>query len=213
MNVVKCLALALALAAGARALAGPAEDYAAGLRAYRVGDVKSAISILRKPADAGDAASQTLLARILDGAEANAEALKYYRMAAAQGEAEASYGLAVMLAGGEAGPPDPRGAREAMLAAARRGHGPAVNAIALSYLKGGLGTAEADRKSPEALLWIEKAADNGLLPAIDRLALAYREGELGLARDPARAEALEARAREIRGIRLTPAKKTKKTHG
>src|SRR3954454_20082768 len=94
------LVWACILGAALQAAAGPAEDHAQGVTAYRTGDVTGAISILRKPADAGYAPSQALLAHILDSAESSQEALKYYRLAASQGDADAWYGLAVMLADG-----------------------------------------------------------------------------------------------------------------
>ena len=189
------------------AWAGVQQDYEAGRDAWRRGDVRAAISGLRNSADSGHAPSQSLLGEILDRSEQNEEAVRYFRLAAAQGDAEGHYGLAVMQASGEGTARDTKLARESMTRAATLGHKPAVNALAVSYMQGGLGLAPADRESPEALRWIDAASANDLLAAIDRLAVAYRKGEFGLAVDVTRAAAFEARATAIRGA---PAKITKK---
>lgn len=190
--------LAAALAAFA-ALAGPAEDYAAGDRAYRRGDVREAIAKLRPAADAGHAKAQVLLGAILDAAEQDEEAVRYLRLAAAQGEPEGMYLLASMIGTGEGTPKDPRAAREWMERSAKAGKREAVVALAKAYLGGGYDLGPADRTSPEALAWIRKAAEIDHLPAVDRLAVAYRQGEFGLAPDEKEALAFEARARALRG--------------
>lgn len=197
---IRNLAFAAALAAGA-AMAGPAEDYKAGFDAYRLGDVRNAVSMLRKSADAGHAPSQALLGEILDRADHNDEAVKYFRLAAEQGSPEGAYGLAMMYASGEGVPRDLAKAREWMTRSAEGGHGPAIQAMGLSYIQGGLALSEAERASPGALRWIEAAAALGSLPAIDRLAVAYRQGDLGVEPDVKKAEALEARAKTLRNVR------------
>ena len=203
---IRNLGFAAVLALGAAAaFAGPAEDHKAGLEAYRLGDVRNAVSILRKPADAGHAPSQALLGEILDAADQNEEAVKYFRLAAEQGSPEGAYGLATMYATGEGVPRDLAVARDWMTKAARAGHSRAVQAMALSYIEGGLAVAPAERSSPQALPWIEAAAALDSLPAIDRLAVAYRQGELGVTPDPKKAEALEARAKVLRNVKA-PAK-------
>lgn len=195
--------IGIALATAATAAPPPAE-HQAGLDAYRRGDVRNAISFLRKSADAGHAPSQALLGEILDMAEQNDEAVRYFRLAADQGEAEGYYGLAVMHASGEGVARDLKAARAWMTRAAESGHRLAVQSLAAAYMQGGLGIDEAERASPAALAWIERAAALDSLAAIDRLAAAYRHGQLGLAPDAAKAEELEARARAIR--RIVPAK-------
>jgi TPR repeat protein len=205
-EVAKLFAASLALWAGA-AFAGPAQDYSAGEMAYRQGDVRGAIARLRSSAEAGHAKAQALLGAILDRAERDEEAVRYFRMAAEQDDPDGAYGLAGMFAAGEGVAKDPAEARRWMQRAAALGHRDAVNALAMAYLQGSLGVSAAERASPAALEWIRRAADAGHLPALDRLALAYRRGELGLAPDANKADELEARARAIRGILPKPAQR------
>ena len=175
-------------------------------RSYERGDVRTAISFLRNSADQGHAPSQALLAQILDQAEQNEEAVKYFRLAADQGNAEGYFGLATMYASGEGVARDLKAARQWMLKAADAGHPQAVQSIALAYMQGGLDIAEAERATPAALGWIQKAASIDSLPAIDRLAVAYRKGDFALPVDVKKAEELEAHARKLRNIKITPAK-------
>ncbi|NJD88423.1 MAG: sel1 repeat family protein [Betaproteobacteria bacterium] len=199
---------AAVLAAAIPALAGPAEDYAAGDAAYRRGDVRAAMGSLRRAADAGHARAQTLLGTILDAAEQDDEAARYLGMAAAQGDLEATYLLAGLYSAGEGVPLDPAKARDLFEQAAAKGHRESIVALAKAYLGGGLGLDEAARSSPAALEAIRRAADLGHLPSLDRLAAAYRKGELGLAPDTKLAEQAEARARALRGeSRRTPARR------
>lgn len=193
------LALVAGLATGA-CLAGPPEDYAAGDAAYRRGDVRTAIASLRKAADAGHVRAQVLLGSILDAAEQDDEAARYLALAAGQGDPEGAYLLAALYAVGEGVPRDEAKARSLLENAAGAGHRESIHSLAAAYLSGGLALTERERQSPEALSWLRRAADGGHLPSLDRLAIAYRRGELGLAADPRQAEALEARARSIRGV-------------
>lgn len=194
------------------AWAGPAEDYAAGDRAYRRGDVREAIARLRPAADAGHAKAQALLGAILDAAEQDEEAVRYLKLAAAQGDVDAMVLLASMMAVGEGTPRDPAGARRWMEKAALAGKREAVVALATAYLKGGYDLEPADRDSPEALAWIRRAAQADHVPAVDRLAIAYRRGDFGLAPDEKAALDHEARARKLRGLadggtKATPARR------
>ena len=207
MGIKPWLALGACVFAGGLAWAGSAEDFKSGQEAYRRGDVRAAIATLRKSADGGHAPSQALLGEILDLAEQNEEAVKYLRLAADQGDADGAFGLATMYAAGEGVARDPKAAREWMTRAAQSGHRAAVHSIALAYVKGGLGVADAERGSPEALQWIQMAAANDSLEAIDHLAVAYRQGQYGLAADPKKAEELEARSRALRKVVITKPKK------
>jgi TPR repeat protein len=201
------LALSAILAAGP-AIAGPAEDFATGSAAYRQGDVRGAITSLRKAADAGHARAQVLLGSILDAAERDEEAARYLAMAAAQGDPEGTYLLAGLYSAGEGVPLDLAMARALFEQAAAAGHRESLFTIALAFAQGGLGLSEAERASAAAAVWLRSAADAGHLPSLDRLALAYRKGELGLAADPKLAMQAEARARAIRGTpEKTPARR------
>ena len=208
---MKLLRIAIVLAAfgaAAHAHAGAAEDFAAGRDAYRKGDVRAAVTVLKRAADAGHAPSQALLGEILDRAEANEEAVRYFTLAADQNDPEGLYGLALMQASGEGTPRDLAAAGRSMAKAADLGHKSAINAMALAYMEGGLAIPESKRDTPEALAWIEKAAANGHLPSVERLIVAFREGRYGLAPDAKRLAALEAQAKTLRGAqpRLTKKK-------
>ncbi len=191
------------------AWAAPEDDYRLGAEAYRGGDVVRAMALLKTSADAGHAPSQSLLAYILDQAEFNEEAVAYYRKAAAQGDADAEYGLGSMYAAGEGIQRDPAQAHEWITRAAQHGHANAINALAQAYIDGELGIDEAQRSGAEALRWVRRAADSGYLPAMERLAAAYRTGAYGLAVDLQRAEALDARSRAARGVAAKAAAKKK----
>lgn len=200
MRLVAWLFAASLAIAALPAQAGPEEDYKAGLAAYRVGDVGNAVSILRKGADAGHAPSQALLGEILDMADRNEDAVKYFRLAAEQKHPDGYFGLAQMYATGEGVPRDLVQAREWMTKAAETGHARAIQGLARSYIDGGLALSAEDRASPQALRWIQAAAAIDSLPAIDRLAVAYRKGELGVVADVKKAEEYEARARALRKV-------------
>ena len=212
MRFAARLAGLLACLAGLAAWAGPAEDYAAGDRAYRRGDVREAIAKLRPAADAGHAKAQALLGAILDASEQDEEAVRYLKLAAAQGEPDGMVLLASMMGMGEGTPKNPAGARQLMEQAALAGKREAVVAVAAAYLGGGYDLGPAERASPEALAWMQRAALIDHLPAIDRLALAYRKGEFGLAPDERKALEYEARSRALRGVadggkKATPARR------
>lgn len=180
--------------------AAPEDDFRAGSEAYRSGDVVQAMAVLKKSADAGHAPSQALLAYILDKAEFNDEAFAYYRKAAAQGDPDGEFGLGSMYAAGEGVKRDTAEARKWITRAAEKSHASAINALAEAYIKGELGIEESQRNSTEALRWVRRAADSGNLPATERLAIAYRTGAYGLSVDLQQAEALDAKARAIRGV-------------
>lgn len=147
--------IALGLLLGSTtALAEPAEDFRKGEVALAGGDIVQAMDLLKKSADAGHAPAQALLAELLDKAEEDAEALKYFRMAAEQGNAAGQYGLAVHYSSGEGIAADPK----------------------------------------QALMWLERSAEQNYPPALRALGAAYRGGRLGLAIDLERARQLDEAA-------------------
>ena len=179
---------------------GPADDFRAGSQAFRSGDIVQAMALLKKSADMGHAPAQALLGDILDQSEFNEEALAYYRKAAQQGNADGEFGVGSMYAAGEGVARDPAEALKWFTRAAEKDHVLATKVLAQAYMKGELGLTEAQRSGPVALLWVRRAADLGDVPAIEHLARAYRTGGLGLAVDPKQAEALEVKARALRGV-------------
>ncbi len=195
--------LGLALLAWAcAAAAAPEDDYRAGERAYRAGDVVGAMAPLRRAADAGHAPAQALYGFILDQAESNVDAARYYRLAAEQGNADGEFGMGKLHAAGEGMARDPAAARGWFERAAGRGHAQAINVMAQAFLAGELGL-KRDPSDEKGLSWVHKAADQGHLVSLEYLAKGYRSGEFGKV-DVAQAEKLEARIRELRP---EPAKK------
>lgn len=203
-----CLAAGVCLLAGG-AFAAPEDDYQAGLKSYRNGDIVGAMTPLRQASLEGHAKAQALLAEILDRTDFDDDAIALYRKSAAQGDLDGMFGLGVMTVSGEGTKKDVLGGRSWILKAAEAGHVLAINAIAQGYLKGELGFTEVDRNTPESLRWVKRAAENDYLPAIDALAAAYSSGNaFGLPVDRALAEQYQAQANRIRN--LDPGKGKKK---
>lgn len=203
-----CLASGLVLFAGPL-FAAAEEDYQAGLKSYRSGDIVGAMAPLRQASLDGHAKAQALLAEILDRTDFDDDAIALYRKSAEQGDLDGMFGLGVMTVSGEGTKKDLLGGRAWILKAAESGHVQAVNAIAQGYLKGDLGYTEADRDTPEALRWVKRAAENDYLPAIDALVAAYGSGNaLGVQVDKGLSEQYQAQANRIRA--LDPGKGKKK---
>lgn len=204
---IACFGAWLLLVAGS-ALAGAEEDYQAGLKSYREGDIVGAMTPLRAAALVEHAKAQALLAEILDRTDFDADALALYRKSAAQGEPDGMFGLGAMLVSGEGAAKDVTTGRTWILKAAEAGQQQAVNVIAQGYLKGELGYSAAERDTPEAFAWVKRAADNGYLPAIDALAAAYATGgALNVTADPALAGQYRNQANRIRNVDPGKAKK------
>lgn len=197
-TLLRVFAIALAGLA-CMAWAAPDDEFREGSKAYSSGDVVQAMALLRKPADAGHAASQSLLAYILDKSGFNDEALAYYRKAAAQGNADGEFALGSKYASGEGIKRDHAQARKWITSAAEKGHVSATSVLATAYVKGDLGVGEGERGGAEALRWVRRAADTGDVAAMTELAGAYRTGAYGLSVDQKQAEALEAKVRKARG--------------
>jgi len=190
------------------ALGGPNEDYQAGFKSFREGDVVGAMAPLRQAANAGHAKAQVLLAEIYDRSEFDEEAVALYRKAAVQGDSDGMFGLGGMLAAGEGVKKDALEARQWIQKAAEAGHKQAINVMAQAYLKGELGFSEAERESATAFNWIKLAAENDYLPALDALVSAYAAGNRwGLASNKALADQYQAQANKLRNIDPGKAKK------
>lgn len=201
-----CLLFLAGLCGGV--LAGPEEDFQAGAKSLSAGDIVGSMGPLRKAALAGHAKAQVMLAEILDRSEFDEEAIDLYRKAAEQGNIDGMFGLGAMTVSGEGTKKDIVAGKAWILKAAEQGQPQAINVIAQAYLNGELGMSAADRETPEALVWVKRAAANDYLPAIDALAAAYGTGSgLGVAADQALAEQYQAQANRIRNIE--PGKKKK----
>lgn len=186
---------------GGSAVAGVTEDYEQGHKRYVSGDVVSAMPLLRRAADAGNAAAQALMGDILDHADSDEEAVQFYRKSAAQNNAEGQFGLGVMLAGGQGTPKNLSEARKWISLAAEQGHKLAINELATAYIKGGLDIPDEARKGSEALRWIQAAAENNYIPAMEALAGGYRDGSYGLTVDSKLAEQWTEKVRKVSGVR------------
>jgi uncharacterized protein len=180
------------------AWAGPQEDYIAGEKAYRQGDLSRAMTDLRRAADAGHAKAQALLGEILDQAESNEEAVAYFRKAAEQGDADGEFGLAGMYAAGEGVKKDPQEALRWFVRAADHGHLQALKVVAGAYIYGEFGLDDTARSTADAAKWIQRAAEAEFLPAVESLARAYRSGGYGIAPDAKLAEVWEAKLHKLR---------------
>lgn len=202
-----CIFSGLILLSGS-VLAGADEDYLAGLKSFRDGDVVGSMVPLRTAALAGHSKAQALLAEILDRSEFDEEAVELYRKSADQGDPDGMFGLGAMTAAGEGVKKDLLVARGWILKAAELGHKQAINVMAQAFLKGELGFSDAERNSPVALQWLKRAAENDDLPAIDALASAYGAGNaFGLAVDRGGADQYQAQANRIRNIGAEKSKK------
>ncbi len=155
--------LALLLAWPLTAFADPEADYQEGFKAYRErSDIVGAMPPLRRAADAGHLEAQLLLGFILDWSEENAEAVRYYRMAADSGAPRGQMELARMYLSGEGVDKDPALAREWIEKAQAQGHAPATATIAYAHLNGAMGYPQ-DYARARALF--QQALDAGHEPA------------------------------------------------
>lgn len=178
---------------GSAGAAEPAADFAAGLQAFRGGDVTGAMTPLRRASEAGHAPSQSLLAFILDNAGLTQEALALYRRAAAQGHADAQVALAGLLIEGRAAPRDPRAAFRLYASAAEQGQPAAIWAVADAYLRTDAAMLGDDATDIQALAALRRAAETGDLRSIERLVAVYQQGQHGVAPDAAEAARWQAR--------------------
>lgn len=176
----------------------PQDDYRSGLQSYQRGDVVAAMAALRQAAAAGHAPSQALLAFILDRADFIDEAVRLYRSAADQGDAEGLTGLANLQMTGRGIAKDEKQALQAFSKAAQQGHALAIRVVADAHLSGHFAGIEVARDDVAAGAAIRRAAEQDYLPAIDALAQAYGSGGLGIAADPRHAARWRERAAELR---------------
>lgn len=188
---------------GASAFASPEQDHQKGVLAYARGDVVGAMTVLRAPAQAGHAPSQTFLAFIRDRSDFVEEAFVLYRDAAAQNDPDGHAGLANAYLTGRGIAKDEKLALQHFSKAAELGHPVAIEVVANAHLKGQLGLAAAP--PAEAVAAVRRAADKGHLPSIDALAQAHRVGTWGLPVDAAQAALWLARAKDLRSQRTSAA--------
>ncbi len=194
-----------ALMLSPHSLAGSSEDFEEGKRAFRAGDIVTAMPPLKRASQAGHAGAQALYGQILDRSEFNEEAVAWFKKSAELGDPDGQYGLGSMIAAGEGVERDLAAARGWMEKAASQGHVLAINLLAQSYINGQLGLTPADRASTQALAALTRAADIDFPPAVEALAEAYVRGGYGVVPDPAVAEKYAAKLRARPDAKTTTA--------
>lgn len=167
-------------------LADTRSDGDLGIAEYRKGNLIEAMQLLEKSAAQGYLPAQTTLAFILDAAERDAEAFRWYQQAADQQDAAGFFGLAGMYAKGEGVDKDPRKAGQLIQQAAQREHVEAMRVYAHALEYGQLGFESSPQSAAK---WYLKAAGLGDEISMQRLKKAYTQGQLGLPADPQQAEA------------------------
>jgi TPR repeat protein len=133
-----------------------AQTYEKALAVYNRGDLPGALPLFRKAADAGSADAQAWLGYLMDLAEENTEAVRWYRAAAEQGHKDGLAGLADMYAKGEGVEKDLAEARSLYEKAADAGQDRAARVLANAYEKGGL---DVEPDSGRAAYWQSRAAE------------------------------------------------------
>lgn len=121
------------------AFAGPEEDNALAIKEFNRGDLVTSMSLWRKAAQAGYAPSQVWLGDILDKAEEDVDAVKWYQMAADQDSADGEYGLGQMYLKGEGIKQDLALGRQYVERAANKNHVDAVKWMMTTYRQGNMG--------------------------------------------------------------------------
>ncbi len=183
------------------------QDFSTANQAQNRGDLMTAMTLFQRAADSGHAGAQASYAAILQRGQAVEDALKYYRLSAAQGDRDGQYGLGMLYFLGEGVPKNLTEARQWFERAAVQEHVYAANMMADAYISGRMDLSVAERQSVAALPWIQRAAGYDYVPALDALADAYRFGQYGLAVDAEQADKLAARASKVRGKPLAAEKK------
>ncbi|MBF0283232.1 MAG: sel1 repeat family protein [Magnetococcales bacterium] len=189
------LTLALLAAWPTVARADAEEDYQRGFEAYQDNDWINAIAILRNAASSGHLKSMVLLGAVLDRAEEDQEAVKWYRKAAEMDSPAGAMGLGQMYDKGEGvSRKDPDEAFKWFSKAAEQGHAPAKYALANAFRHGLMGQpVNPDR----AAQWLKASAADKYTPAMIDLAEVYRKGLLGVKPD---ADAGEQLRKEVRAL-------------
>ena len=144
LTLLACLCLLVAPFASAN---DPDADLARGIEAFNRGDLIGAMSAFEAAAEAGSADAQVRLAYILDQAEENEAAVRWYRAAADQGNRDGLAGLAEMYSKGEGVELDEARALSLFEQAALAGHAGAIRVLAAAYSKGHLGVTPDETRA------------------------------------------------------------------
>jgi TPR repeat protein len=170
-------------------LADAKSDGDKGIAEFKNGNLIESMRLLEKSAEKGYVPAQVTLAYILDQAERNSEAFKWYQQAADANDAAALFGLGGMYAKGEGTTADPQKAGQLIERSALQNHLPAMRVYANAMEYGQLGF---DLDGSSAAEWYLKAANAGDSVSMRRLKDAYTSGQLGLPVDPEQASKWDA---------------------
>jgi TPR repeat protein len=140
------LLASLLVAVASSATEEASADLQAGIEAFNRGDLPGAMVLYEKAAEAGLPEAQARLGFLLDHAEDNDAAVRWYRAAAAQDYPPGVAGLAGMYAKGEGVRRDPAQARKLFEKAAEAGHLPSIRVLIAAYENGGLDVARDEAK-------------------------------------------------------------------
>ena len=161
--------------------------------AYQRGYFLTAFNEASKRAQQNDAAAMTLLGELyangLGVGRDDIKAAQWYKMAAAQGNRDALFALAMFAFAGRAGPSDPTEGTRLLTEAAKLGNPIANYNLGLLYLQG----QQFAQDFARAAELFRVAANAGNPEAQYALATMYKEGR-GVAKDPKQAALLMARA-------------------
>ena len=183
-----------------QAVSGPSEDYESGLVFYENNDFAQAMPLMKSAATAGHVKAMIKLGIMLDAAEFDEEAAKYYRMAADTGDPEGYYYLGTMYASGDGVKVDHGQAVGLFRKAAEGGFTQAIWVMADAFLNSKFGISENDKNSKEALKWVSLAGEKNYIPALEALEKAYRNGDaFGLQASIPKADETKARLDELLG--------------
>jgi len=208
-SAVTAAAPNVAAASAVKAAKSPDENYRLGMKFKEEDSLTEAVYYFMRAAEQGHAAAQAEVADLLEAGSAWDVALKWWRKSAEQGYVPGQFGLAKTLstAGRTGIKQDDVEARKWFDLAAKQGHVGAIHEMAHAYMVGGLGLGAETRYSPEALAAIKRAADIDAVYALKELSDAYRTGKYGLAADPAQADTLDAKIRELTAVKEVKKKK------
>lgn len=172
------------ISAQADAPSGP--TYQDGFNAYERGDYEKAYEIWLPLATAGDSDAQFGIGVMTDNgqgvSENDAEAAKWYRLAAERGNPDAQFNLALLYDSGKGVAENKEEAAHWYAKAAARGHVGAQYNLAL-MLEAGDGIL---RDPTAAAKWYRQAAELGHIKAQNNLGVLYDKG-IGVAEDKAEA--------------------------
>jgi TPR repeat protein len=170
---IKSVVVAAVLVAALRG--GLAADFHEGLAAHKRGDYEAALREWRPLAAQGDAEAQYRLARMYyhgEGVRDDAQAAKWYRLAAEQEHVKAQNNLALMYEEGKGVEQDDAEAVRWYRRAAEQGLVTAQGNLARLYDRG----RGVERDVAEAARWYRRAAEGDHAESQYRLGVMYEEG-------------------------------------